>query len=248
MSDRVAFVTGAGKGIGAAVAGRLAAECAVLVLVDRDAEAVAEVAERLAARGVEVLPAVVDVSDAAAMDATVDDAVDRFGRLDVAVNNAGVTGPLAELVDYPDGAFWRVQQINVGGVLNGMRAQLRHMVAAGGGAIVNMTSGAGFRGVAGSSAYSASKHAVIGLTRSAAVEYAARGVRVNAVAPGLVLTRLVRGVDAERFGAAHPMGRTATVEEIAEAVVWLLSPAAAFVTGTVLPVDGGLSAAVPGMS
>lgn len=248
MSDRVAFVTGAGNGIGAAVAGRLAAECAVLVLVDRDAEAVAEVAERLAARGVEVLPAVVDVSDAAAMDATVDDAVDRFGRLDVAVNNAGVTGPLAELVDYPDGAFWRVQQINVGGVLNGMRAQLRHMVAAGGGAIVNMTSGAGFRGVAGSSAYSASKHAVIGLTRSAAVEYAARGVRVNAVAPGLVLTRLVRGVDAERFGAAHPMGRTATVEEIAEAVVWLLSPAAAFVTGTVLPVDGGLSAAVPGMS
>lgn len=128
MSDRVAFVTGAGNGIGAAVAGRLAAECAVLVLVDRDAEAVAEVAERLAARGVEVLPAVVDVSDAAAMDATVDDAVDRFGRLDVAVNNAGVTGPLAELVDYPDGAFWRVQQINVGGVLNGMRAQLRHMV------------------------------------------------------------------------------------------------------------------------
>jgi NAD(P)-dependent dehydrogenase (short-subunit alcohol dehydrogenase family) len=249
VSDvRVALVTGAGRGIGAAVAARLAADGLALVLADRHAESLAVVAGELTRRGTEVLAAPVDVSDAAAVQRLVDDGVARFGRLDCAVNNAGVTGPQAPLAEYPDEAFWRVQRVNVGGVLNCLRAELPQMVAQGGGAVVNMTSGAGFRGVAGSAAYVASKHAVIGLTRTAAVEYAAHGVRVNAVAPGLVMTRLAAGIDPDRLAAAHPVGRAAEPEEIAEAVAWLVSPRVGFVTGTVLPVDGGLTATVPGLA
>jgi NAD(P)-dependent dehydrogenase (short-subunit alcohol dehydrogenase family) len=248
VTGDVVLVTGAGRGIGAAVARRLAAGGAALVLADRHEPSLSELADGLTADGTDVLAAPIDVSDAAAVAGLVDAAVARFGRLDGAVNNAGVTGPQAFIADYPDDAFWRVQQVNVGGVLNCLRAELPQMVRQGGGAVVNLTSGAGFRGVPGSCAYVASKHAVIGLTRTAAVEYAGSGVRVNAVAPGLVMTRLATGIDPERLAAAHPIGRPGQPEEIADAVCWLLSAQARFVTGAVLPVDGGLTATVPGLA
>jgi NAD(P)-dependent dehydrogenase (short-subunit alcohol dehydrogenase family) len=242
------MVTGAGSGIGAAVARRLAADGHTVVLVDRDGAALASVADELATAGGVTVPACIDVSDAAALEHLVDTVVDRFGRLDHAVNNAGVTGVHARTADYPDDVFWRVQQVNVGGVFAGMRAQLRQMRRQGGGSVVNTASGAGFRGVAGSVAYVASKHAIVGLTRTAALEYAAEGIRVNAVAPGLVDTPLVAGVDHTGFAAAHPIGRSAVADEIAAAVCWLLGPEAGYLTGVLLPVDGGLSAAVPGLS
>lgn len=244
MTARVAFITGAGHGIGAATARRIADAGVAVVLADRDIRAARNVADSVAGPALAVE---VDVADPAAVDAAVDKTVEWGGRLDFAYNNAGVTGISARLADYPDDVFWRVQRVNVGGVLAGMRAQLRYMLAAGGGSIVNAASGAGCNGVALASAYAASKHAVIGLTRTAAVEYAARGIRVNAVAPGLVRTELTDGADHTDFIAAHPARRPAEPDEVANAVWWLLNEAA-FVTGVVLPVDGGLLAHVPGLS
>lgn len=244
MSARVAFVTGGGRGIGAATARRIAREGVAVVVADRNLTAAREVADSLTGPALAVE---VDVADPAAVDTAVAMAVEWGGRLDFAYNNAGVTGVRAPVADYPDDVFWRVQRVNVGGVLACMRAELRHMLVAGGGSIVNAASGAGLNGVACASAYAASKHAVIGLTRTAAVEYAARGIRVNAVAPGLVRTALVDDMEQSDFIAAHPAGRSAEPDEIAEAVWWLLDRAA-FVTGVVLPVDGGLLAHVPGLS
>lgn len=239
--SRVAFVTGGGRGIGAATARRIARAGVAVVVADRDLDAARAVADEVGGLAVRV-----DVSRPDEVTAAVEQAVAWGGGLHLAYNNAGVTGVRAELADYPGDVFWRVQQVNVGGVLNCMRAQLPHLLAAGGGAIVNAASGAGLAGVARSSAYVASKHAIVGLTRTAAVEYASRGVRVNAVAPGLVRTGLVSGLD--DFTAAHPIGRAAKPEEVAEAVWWLLDDASSFVTGAVLPIDGGLLAAVPGLS
>lgn len=238
--SRVAFVTGGGRGIGAATARRIARAGVAVVVADRDLDAARAVADEVGGLAVRV-----DVSDTAAVETAVARAVAWGGGLHVAYNNAGVTGTRAELADYPDDVFWRVQHVNVGGVLACMRAQLPHLLAAGGGAIVNAASGAGLGGVPRSAAYVASKHAIVGLTKTAAVEYAARGVRINAVAPGLVRTGLVGDLDG--FAEAHPVGRAAEPEEVAEAVWWLLD-SAPFVTGAVLPVDGGLLAPVPGLS
>jgi NAD(P)-dependent dehydrogenase (short-subunit alcohol dehydrogenase family) len=243
VTARVAFVTGGGRGIGAATARRLATAGVAVVVADRDLDAARAVADEIGGLAVRV-----DVSRVAEVDAAVDRAVEWGGRLDLAYNNAGVTGVRAEVADYPDDVFWRVQRVNVGGVLACMRAELRHMLAAGGGSIVNAASGAGTGGVALSSAYVASKHAVVGLTKTAAVEYASRGVRVNAVAPGLVRTGLVKEIDQSAFAAAHPIGRPAAPEEVAEAVWWLLDGGSSFVTGVIMPVDGGLVAQVPGLS
>jgi NAD(P)-dependent dehydrogenase (short-subunit alcohol dehydrogenase family) len=240
MTRRVAFVTGGGRGIGAATAHRLAAAGVAVVVADRDLEAA-----RSVAAAIDGLALCVDVGRPEEVASAVDRAVSWGGGLHYAYNNAGVPGIRAELAEYPDDVFWRVQRVNVGGVFACMREELRHMLRAGGGSIVNAASGAGVGGVAGSAAYVASKHAVIGLTKTAAVEYASRGVRVNAVAPGLVRTALVDGVD--EFEAAHPIGRAATPEEVAEAVWWLLDGGSSFVTGAVLPVDGGLLAQVPGL-
>jgi NAD(P)-dependent dehydrogenase (short-subunit alcohol dehydrogenase family) len=243
MSARVAFVTGAGRGIGAATARRLARAGVAVAVADRDLAAARSVADEIGGLAVQV-----DVARPDEVEDAVDQAVAWGGGLHFAYNNAGVTGVRAAMADYPGDVFWRVQQVNVGGVFNCMRAELRHMSAAGGGSIVNAASGAGIGGVALSSAYVASKHAIVGLTKTAAIEYAAQGIRVNAVAPGLVRTGLVREVDRSSFAAAHPIGRAAEPEEVAEAVWWLLDGRSSFVTGAVVPVDGGLVAQVPGLS
>jgi NAD(P)-dependent dehydrogenase (short-subunit alcohol dehydrogenase family) len=234
---RVALVTGAGRGIGAAVAARLA-QGSVVVVADRDHEG----AERTAAAiGGEA--AVVDVADADAVDELVAAIVARHGRLDLACNNAAVTGVEADFAEYPQKVWERVLAVGAGGVFACLRAELRQMAAQGGGAIVNLASGASSRGVPRFPAYAAAKHAVAGLTRTAAVEYAPRNVRVNAVAPGLVETG--RAVPA--FAAEHPIGRAVTAQEVAEVVAWLLESAPAALTGAVIPVDGGLTARVPGL-
>jgi NAD(P)-dependent dehydrogenase (short-subunit alcohol dehydrogenase family) len=258
-SPPVALVTGGANGIGAAVVRRLAAGGATVVIVDRDlagAEGVAAEVGGLETAGKtddletteqvgRVEARAVDVSDFGAVDALVASIVDRHGRLDCACNCAGVTGIKAEVADYPEAVFRRVLDVDAGGVFACLRAELRSMAPRGGGAIVNVASGAASLGVPGSSAYVAAKHAVAGLTRTAAIEYAARGIRVNAVSPGLVLTGAV-DLDVERFVAAHPSGRPVAPEEVAELVAWLLLDAPPQLTGAMIPVDGGLTAQVAG--
>ncbi len=235
-SSPVALVTGGANGIGAAVARRLGAAGATVVIADREA---------VAGDGVEAHR--VDVSDAGAVDALVVRVVGQHGRLDVACNCAGVTGVRAELAEYPEKVFSRVMAVNAEGVFLCLRAELAAMAPRGKGAIVNIASGAAALGVAGSSAYVASKHAVAGLTRTAAIEYAARGISVNAVSPGLVMTDAVE-MDTDRFVAAHPSGRPVTADEVAEVVAWLLLEAPPQLTGALIPVDGGLTAQVAGAS
>jgi NAD(P)-dependent dehydrogenase (short-subunit alcohol dehydrogenase family) len=228
----VALVTGGAAGIGAAVARRLAAEGATVIVADRAASA----------------DAVLDVSDSAAVDACVAEVVERHGALDWACNCAGVTGAPAPVTELADGLMRRVLDVNALGTFACLRAELRAMRAAGGGAVVNVASGAASLGVPGSAAYAASKHAVAGLTRSAAAEVAREGIRVNAVAPGFVRTQATAEMDADRFIAAHPIGRAIEADEVAAVVHWLLAAAPAALTGALVPVDGGLTATVPGLS
>jgi NAD(P)-dependent dehydrogenase (short-subunit alcohol dehydrogenase family) len=223
--ERVALVTGGANGIGAAVVNRLAGSGVTVVIADRDLG--------------------IDVSDFEAVDALVDWIVERHGRLDQACNRAGVTGVQADLAEYPEAVFRRVLDVDAGGVFACLRAELGAMVPRGGGRIVNIASGAASLGVAGSSAYVAAKHAVAGLTRTAAIEYAARGIAVNAVSPGLVLTDAV-DLDVDRFVAAHPSGAPVTPEEVADVVAWLLLDAPPQLTGALIPIDGGLTAQVAG--
>jgi NAD(P)-dependent dehydrogenase (short-subunit alcohol dehydrogenase family) len=230
----VALVTGGARGIGAAVARRLEAHGATVVVADRDPACGGEV---------------VDVSSVPAVDALVDRIVARHGRLDWACNCAGVTAVLAPLTDLDERLFRRVMDVNAVGTFACLRAELRAMLAGGrGGAIVNVASGAASLGVPRAAAYAASKHAVAGLTRSAAIEVAAAGIRVNAVTPGLVRTPATAGLEDERFVAAHPIGRPVLAEEVAEVVWWLLAGAPAALTGALVPVDGGLTAQVAGLA
>jgi NAD(P)-dependent dehydrogenase (short-subunit alcohol dehydrogenase family) len=254
--ERVALVTGGANGIGAAVVDRLAASGATVVIADRDLEG----AERTAARidagafagsearvaGIARVEArEIDVSDFDAVDALVAWIVERHGRLDNACNCAGVTGVRADFAEYPEAVFRRVLDVDAGGVFACLRAELGAMAPRGAGRVVNIASGAAALGVAGSSAYVAANHAVAGLTRTAAIEYAARGIAVNAVSPGLVLTDAV-DLDVDRFVAAHPSGRAVTAEEVAEVVAWLLLDAPPQLTGALIPIDGGLTAQVAG--
>jgi NAD(P)-dependent dehydrogenase (short-subunit alcohol dehydrogenase family) len=254
--ERVALVTGGASGIGAAVVNRLAANGVTVVIADRDlegaertaarihAEASAEPRARVAGVG-RVEARGIDVSDFDAVDALVDWIVERHGRLDNACNCAGVTGVRADLAEYPEAVFRRVLEVDAGGVFACLRAELGAMASHGGGRVVNIASGAAALGVAGSSAYVAAKHAVAGLTRTAAIEYAARGIAVNAVSPGLVMTDAV-DLDVDRFVAAHPSGRPVTPEEIADVVAWLLLDAPPQLTGALIPIDGGLTAQIAG--
>jgi NAD(P)-dependent dehydrogenase (short-subunit alcohol dehydrogenase family) len=246
LAGKVALVTGGGSGIGRASALAFAREGARVVVADADADGGEETLTQVRRAGGDGLFVSADVSDAAAVAALVGRTVETYGRLDCAHNNAGIEGARAALHEYPVEAWDRVLAVNLTGLWQCMQHEIRQMLRQGRGAIVNTASVAGLIGsVSGICAYNASKHGVVGLTKTAALEYARRGIRVNAVCPGFVTTpmldRLLGGdaVLAERFAAAQPIGRYAAPEEIAEAVVWLCSDAASYVTGLIMPVDGG---------
>jgi NAD(P)-dependent dehydrogenase (short-subunit alcohol dehydrogenase family) len=247
MDGRVALVVGASKGIGAATAEAFAAAGAAVVLAARDGAALDAVAKRIEAAGGQALAVTADVTDAAAMEHLVDAAVARFGRLDAAFNNASDKIDMAPLADIDPADFNRNVTTSIQGTFLGMKYQIPAMLRTGGGAIVNMASLAGLNGVANLSAYVAGKAGIIGLTKVAALDYADHGIRVNVLAPGTILTHYLEaaGEQAQRGAAmAAPMRRIGTVHEVADVVLWLCSEQSSYITGTVIPVDGGMSAGV----
>lgn len=244
LKNQVALVTGAGSGIGRAVALAYARAGAAVLVSDLAAPGGEETVAQIRAAGGEASFLAADVADAQACEALAAAAVQRYGRLDIACNNAGIGGEQAPTGEYSIAGWRQVIDVNLNGVFYCMKAQIPRMLASGGGAIVNMASILGAVGFAGSPAYVAAKHGVLGLTKTAAQEYAAQGLRVNAVGPGFIHTPLIAGLEADAAVNAmlvslHPMGRLGRVEEVAELALWLSSPAASFVTGAYYPVDGG---------
>ena len=248
LDGKIALITGAGSGIGRASALTFAREGAKVAVADKQVDGGQETVRMVEAAGGTASFIEVDVSDAASVEAMVNATVDTYGRIDCAYNNAGIEGQVAPTDSYADDMFDKVIAVNLTGVWLCMKYEIPRLLEQGGGAIVNTASGAGLIGVAGLSAYVASKHGVIGLTKTAALEYAKSGIRVNAVCPGLIQTPMVERLTAdqpqlgEALVAMEPVGRTGRPEEIAESVVWLCSDAASFVTGHAMSVDGGFVA------
>jgi NAD(P)-dependent dehydrogenase (short-subunit alcohol dehydrogenase family) len=247
MRGRVALVAGASKGIGAATAEAFAAAGAAVVLAARDIEALTAVADRIKGNGGQALAVRTDVSDADSQRNLIDQTLAAFGRLDAAFNNA-TDGPRpAPLADIDPAEFDRGIATNIRGTFLGLKFQIPAMLRTGGGTIVNMASRAGLTGVASLAAYVAGKAGIIGLTQVAALDYADQGIRVNALAPGTILTHNLEaaGEQAQRgAAAATPMGRIGTATEVADTVLWLCSDQASFITGIVVPIDGGQNAGV----
>jgi NAD(P)-dependent dehydrogenase (short-subunit alcohol dehydrogenase family) len=239
---RVALVAGASRGIGADTAKAFARAGYALVLGARDTEALARVVDEIAAEGGRAVAAKTDVGDVASMRALVELAVDTYGRLDAAFNDA-TDGPMpAPLADIDPDEFDLGIRVNVRGTFLGMKFEIPAMLASGGGAIVNMASVAGVQPVTNLGAYVAGKAGIIALTETAALDYADRGVRINVLAPGPILTHHLQraGEEAQRMAASSvPMGRVGTTREVADTVLWLCSDQASFITGATIPVDGG---------
>ncbi len=248
FESRVAVVTGGARGIGLAVATALARDGLAVVIGDLDEEAGRAGAETIRAAGGRAISRRTDVTVAADARALVELAVNEFGRLDCAVNNAGINLPPAAMADIDDEAWDRLLSVNVDGVRNCMRAQIPHMLRAGKGAIVNMASTLGLVAGRHCAAYVTSKHAVVGLTKAAALDYAKAGIRINAVCPGPVATRMMNVALNESpsliedLRADMPNGRFIEADEVAAAVAWLCSSAAGGVFGLSLTVDGGWTA------
>jgi NAD(P)-dependent dehydrogenase (short-subunit alcohol dehydrogenase family) len=247
LAGKTAFITGAARGIGQASACAFARAGANVMIADLEQSALAETEKMVRDIGVQVASMAVDVTSSARVTAAIKATVERFGRLDCALNNAGLYPPQADLVGVDEATARRVMEVNYWGVFYGMRAQIEAMLPQGGGTIVNIASGAGLFAFPLSSAYCASKHAVVGLTKSAAIDYASRGVRINCVCPGLIKTKMIDPLlenEAARAAltAATPIGRIGQPTEIADAVIWLSSTRSSFVVGDSIVVDGGYTA------
>jgi NAD(P)-dependent dehydrogenase (short-subunit alcohol dehydrogenase family) len=249
MTGKVALVTGASRGIGAAVARAFRSAGARVAIAARDAEALDQLANELGSAEGHALAVVADLSDPKAVENMVERVVAEFGRLDYACNNAAGGGhPPMPLAEIPLDAFDSMMAVSLRGVFLSLKAELPVIVKSGGGAIVNMSSTAGLQGVGGLASYVTAKHRLEGLTKVAALDYAADGVRVNAIAPGPILTDNLKRAGAtaqQAAAAAMPLQRVGQPDEVAAAVVWLCSEDSGFITGTTLTIDGGKLAGTP---
>jgi NAD(P)-dependent dehydrogenase (short-subunit alcohol dehydrogenase family) len=245
FKDRVALITGGSQGIGAGIAAAFVQAGAAVVITARSNERLQKTAAELRSDGGQVLAVPADVTDEDAVRALVEQCVQEFGRLDFAVNNA-TDGPLpAPLADIPSDGFSVGIRTNINGTFYGMKHQIPAMLASGGGVIINMASVAGVGAMSNLSAYVSGKAGIIGLTKSAALDYADQGIRINVIAPGTILTDHLRaaGDRAQQLAAQSvPLGRIGTTDDVAASVLWLCSADASFITGVTLPVDGGQSA------
>ncbi|MDZ7805587.1 MAG: SDR family oxidoreductase [Gracilimonas sp.] len=242
LEGKVAIITGAAKGIGESTAMLFAKEGAKVVVSDIDVENGKKVVDAIKKTGGEAIFVKADASKAKDHEDLVNKTVDAFGKLDVAVNNAGIGGPLSKTADYPIDGWDNVINLNLSGVFYGTKYQIVEMLKNKGGSIVNIASILGQVGTANSPAYVAAKHGVVGLTKTAAIEYAKDGIRVNSVGPGYIKTPLLNILDddtLEILKGMHPIGRLGEPEEVAEIILWLASDKASFVTGNYYAVDGG---------
>ncbi|MFJ8825849.1 SDR family NAD(P)-dependent oxidoreductase [Streptomyces sp. NPDC102467] len=246
FAGKTALVTGSASGIGLATARRLGRGGANVVIADFNEQGAKEAAETLKGEGIEAAAVALDVTQPASVEAAVRFAVDTFGGLDLAVNNAGIGGASAPTGDYDIDVYNRVVRTNLDGVFYSMRYELPAIEAAGkGGAVVNVASILGSVGFAGSPAYVAAKHGVVGLTKTAGAEYAAKGIRVNAVGPGFIETPLLKEMDKAAYDGLvglHPAARLGRSEEVAELIAFLLSERASFIAGSYHLVDGAYTA------
>lgn len=242
LENKVAIVTGASSGIGKSAASLLAAEGAKVVIADINEKGGQEAVEEIQKEGGEAFFIKADSSQAKYNEALVAKTLAQYGSLHIAVNNAGIGGPLGLTGEYTIEGWQKVIDINLSGVFYGLRYQIPAMLQSGGGSIINVASILGQAGTRQSPAYVAAKHGVVGLTKAAALEYADKGIRVNSIGPGYIQTPLLDSLDEPTMKALiglHPIGRLGKAEEVAELILWLASSKASFVTGSYYPVDGG---------
>lgn len=247
FSNKIVLVTGGAAGIGKTAVEKFAQQGAKIAILDMNPEG-RQVAENLQKQGTEARFWQTNVGDWEAMRTTHEEVIAHFGGLDIAVNNAGIGGVWSKLADYPMKDFEKVMQVNLYGVMYGMQLQIKQMLEQKQGIIVNTASVAGLKALSNSSAYVASKHAVVGITKAAAIEYARYNIRVNAICPVFTHTQLVENMLVfdrsmeDKLKKTNPLQRFSTVEEVANAILWLASPEASFITGQAMPLDGGMLA------